>query len=255
MNFVPADQLTLDFLRRHGPLHTPYLYEATKELRSDRTGHRKSLLRLARNNYLRLPAPLNNPLIHTDYLVYDTVESKDHRDFIHAFMTSIITANIELEALKAGYKFISQAEILQGRDLAFPTDDKPTYPDALFGIDYGNGVRFFALETDRGTEAINPKHQRANSIKRKLQAYNHILNKKTHEDLNLPTIFPVFVTTNPTRMKSFVTLAEILFKSSKRMLFNSIEGFQPYHRTPKLIPSLFGEFQRAGNDPLDISKS
>ena len=197
-------------------------------------------------------------------------------------MTSFITANIELEAVKMGYKFISQDEILAKAPSEIKNAKKPlempsvithtfakgerrytqhsnraTEPDQLFGIDYGTGCRFFALEADRGTESIEPTNLKVNSILRKFLAYNDILQKRVYRKLfNIPVLYPVFVTTNAKRRDNLVALAETLFpKGSTHTLFSFIPGFEFYFRTPSLLPSLFNDpWKRAAKEPFLISE-
>ena len=277
-------------IQRHGPLPSHYLYAFTKHLCTDIFGQRKRLQKLWNEGYLDRPPALNHPLVRTDHLIYSLSDKSrqllaelgkrneyateltgGHR---HAFMTACITANIELGAIKEGYKFISQEEIMAKANrqvrhpLSIPSkisyqiktkqhSDRPTEPDQLFGIDYGNGFRFYALETDRGTESIEPKNLKANSILRKLLSYDHILRRAEYKKLfGIPVIYPMFVTTSEERVTHMVSLAEKLYpKGSKFTLFTHIPGFDFYYRTPPLLPKLFTHpWQRAGNEPLLINK-
>lgn len=275
MRLLPRDILIFDTIQRHGPLPHHYLFALTKS--KDNDGFRKRLLALTRNGYLVRVDELSDPFCFWYFKVYNLDEKAEKilggKRYLyapaikggneHALMTAYITANIELEADKRGYRYITQEEILAKapvKDLLLPStiqhtlkgknarSNRPTEPDQIFGIEYAPGnARFFALETDRGTEPETRDNLNQNSILRKLLCYKDILEKRAYrEHWNLPHLFPLFITTSKTRAHN---MREQLGKlgSNKFFLFNSMEGFDPYFFPPKrFYPELFGEYERTG---------
>ena len=205
-------------------------------------------------------------------------------DFKHQLMTACITANIALGAVSGGYRYVSQEEILASRTcpeetraaqkpLAVQTSithtvghrDRSSHveksnrfmePDQLFGIDYGNGYRFYALETDRGTEPLIRQNLRENSILKKLLSYKDILACATYKTRwGLPNLFPLFITTSEKRVENMLALARSLHQShSSFLLFGFVPGFKPYVRTPELLPHLFSRPYSRISDNFDIGR-
>lgn len=293
MRLEPRDQLILELLQRHGPLHNPYLFEFTKHLAHDRAGFRKRLLALRRNGYIFRPDALKRPHVDADFHVFkladkgkEALGAKQYRYANpipgwdeHAFMIACITANIELEAVKRGCRFISQEEILAQAPgttqtakspLLIPSkigktlengrhakSDKGTEPDQLFGIEYPDGkARFFALEADRGNEPQTRNNLYQNSIEKKLLGYEDIFkNQMFKRHFGIPFAFPTFITTSIDRAFGMVQLVKSTLKKHDHLfLFRSIDGFHPYLRTPPLMPDLFGKYQNT-DGTLDISKA
>ena len=287
MRLTERDILTFEAIQRHWWLPSHYLHQFTKHVAKDEFFHRKVLKRLVDEGYLERPAALNDPRVKNDFLNYALtpkaeaaleVEGKRYQfsqppggGFAHAAMTVAITANIELEATKAGVRFISQEEMLakaSEKTLDIPASIsyqfkngtqhsmRPTTPDQFFGLDYGTGFRFFAVEADRGTETLEPKNLKANSILRKLLSYDYILRKGDYKkQFGIPQLYVLFATTSPDRAMNMVQLAEKLFKRSGFMLFSHIPGFGHFFKSPPLLPELWTRpWLRAGNDPFDISK-
>ena len=108
--------------------------------------------------------------------------------WLHRFMTSCITASIELATLARGnISYISQSEILRRADaelrcaveIADPISGyrykKDLIPDALFGLRYhtaeGDRFRFFVVEADRATEPATSGNWNRKSFERNLAQY------------------------------------------------------------------------------------
>lgn len=280
MELTPRRLRTIEAIHRHWWLPSHYLYEFTKDLCKDVLGQRRDLALMVKEGLLERPRAINNPLVKNDFLNYALtpkslaiLEQMGKRNvysqppsggYEHASMTVAITANIDLECSRAGYRFITQEEILANapqKSLPLPSSisytfngkvqqsDAPTVPDAIFGIDYGTGCRFFAVEADRGTETVAPtKSFKNSSILRKLLAYNYILQRGEYKNLlNIPVLYPLLITTAPERAANMKALAERQFKSSKLMLFGDIPGFTYFFRSPPLLPRLFTQpWKRAG---------
>ena len=294
MHLRPRDILIFEAIQRHGPLPSHYLYEFTKDAAHDRIGFRKRLTALRRTGLLDCPEQLNNPLIKTDFKVYILTKKSEEilRDagklnhfaspvsggYQHMFMAACITANIEIEAMKAGFRYIAQEEILakqtcpdetraamkplalassiawefsraDGKKYAHKSA-RSTEPDQLFGIDYGNGVRFFALEADRGTEPLTRPNLSENSILRKVLSYKDILIRgEFKKRYGIPNLYPLFVTTAEDRVDNMLALTRSIYPNgSNFLLFKAIGGFQFYFRTPPLLPELFtAPYKRVGD--------
>jgi len=201
----------------------------------------------------------------------------------HALMASCITANIELEVTRAGLGYISQEaifasskcpqetktakrplalaasishELNRGNGISMHRSDRPIEPDQIFGINYGNGFRFFAVEADRGTEPLTRANLNENSILRKVLAYKNILTSGEYKKRwGIPNLFPMFITTADERVRNMVDLTRSIYPDgTQHLLFKAIVGFHVYFRTPPLIPELFGEYVRTG-EPFDIRKA
>ena len=308
----PRDILTLEVIQRHGPLPSHYLYEFTKHIAKDLFGHRKRLKDLWNENhtphkgfYLERPIQqFQTYFARSQYLVYDLADAgrgtlkqlgKLNRyamppsgGFTHALMTACITASIELAARKAGYRYISQEEILDRAPastktakmpLALPTDishsvkkngasytyrsDRPTIPDQLFGIDYGGKASFFALEADRATAPVERYNLTQNSYLRKFLCYRAINRTEIYkEHFGIPNLIILNVTVSITHMQNIMNLVhELTLKPDgsygiSNLLFQCVPDFATYLRLPPLLPYLFTEpWLRAGKPPFFISKA
>lgn len=201
----------------------------------------------------------------------------------HTFMAACVTANIELGCIAAGFRYITQEEILASakcpdttreakKPLALATSiahtfkradgstythcsDRPTEPDQLFGIDYGNGFRFFALEADRGTEPLTRPNLGENSILRKVLSYKDILIRGGYKkQWGIPNLYPLFVTTANERADNMVDLTKTIYPNgSNFLLFKAIQGFHVYLRTPPLLPQLFTDPYKRTGDAFSIA--
>lgn len=288
---MPRDLITFEAIQRHWWLPSHYLFEFTKHLNPDMFAHRRRLAQLVKERLLRRPEDLNNPRVKNDFLNYALTPKSEailrarglenqHTTypgggFAHAAMTVAVTANIDLEATRAGFRYITQEEIIAGgpakdqkQPLAIPTSisyqfktgvqrsDRPTVPDQLFGIDYGTGCRFFAVEADRGTETISPNTGlQNNSILRKLLSYKNILDTKAaKKHFGIPNFFVLIATTSQARADSIIKLAKDICPS-EYILVTWVPGFDYFFKSPPLLPRLWsGAWERPGKEPFYISK-
>lgn len=122
--------------------------------------------------------------------------------FWHRLMVADIVSSFEILAKMNGLRFRDQWDILGDKPLSLPTtidwgklhSDKPLEPDALFAFDN----RYFLLEADRGTEAVERSNLHQTSYLRKLLAYRDIIRSKTTErEWGIPTPFVLTITTKP----------------------------------------------------------
>lgn len=294
MRITPNDIAIFEAIQRHGLLHTPYIH-AFVAGNLNALQHR--LQKLTDEGYVERRLKYNrSPIDHKIYHLTDKGKrTLGSRLFMyatspsggpaHAMMTAIITANIELGAKASGLRFITQDEILQDAPreirearfpLSLPSDitwtfrgrekhsDRPTILDALFGIDYGNGERYFGVEADCGSEIIEPDETEAtskdfqvNSILRKQLSYDYILR---HDDyvkhFNIPrgAFFPLFVTTSPNRARHFAEQQAEISNTSSHILYSSVSHFQEYCITPPIFPNLWNDgWLRAGGTYFFLS--
>jgi len=310
ISLQPRDLLTLEVIQRHGPLPAHYLYEFTKPIAVDEFGHRKRLKDLWNENrnshkafYLDRPLQqFQTYFARSQFLVYDLADGgrealreqgKLNRyalapsgGFTHALMTSCITASIELGALQAGYRYISQEEILERAPincrtakiplaLATPIShtikingpprmhhsNRPTIPDQLFGIDYGGRALFFVLEADRATEPVERSNLDQNSYLRKVLCYRAINRSEIYKrHFGVPNLIVLNVTVSTEHLRSIFSLIHDLTEKIdgsygiSNMLFQVVPEFATYLRMPPLLPHLFAEpWLRAGKTPFRIN--
>jgi hypothetical protein len=145
----PRDMLMLEFIQRHGPLPSHYLYEATKHISRNMFWHRKRLKDLWNERdtphgsfYLERPfQQFQTYFARSQFIVYGLTDASRQAladagklnqyatppggGFTHALMTSCVTASIELECAKAGHRYISQEEILARAPVSTRTAKQP----------------------------------------------------------------------------------------------------------------------------------
>ncbi len=305
--------LTFEAIQRHGPLPSHYLHEFTKHIAKDFFGQRKRLKNLWNENnnrdkgyYLERPIQqFQTYFARSQFLVYELTDTSRQAlreqgrlcqyatppsgGFTHALMTSCVTASIELEAIKAGQRYISQEEILARAPmstktaktpLALPTDishtfrkndgstylqysNRPTVPDQLFGIDYGGKASFFALEVDRATEPVFRSELKNNSYLRKILSYRAINKTEIYKrHFGIPNLIILNVTVSTPHMQSIIDLVrELTMKKDgtygiSNCLFQMVPDFSNYLRIPPLLPYLFtGPWLRSGKEPFHIDKA
>ena len=143
--------------------------------------------------------------------------------FDHDFATGYILGSISLGARQTGLRYISWLEIL-GRQkcpiatrearnpFAIPYDasdgQRHLIPDALFGLEYGNGACFFALETDMGTEQHRDNEIKNATIVRKLRGYRQIVREETFKTwYGLPSPQVLIATASVVRMHNLLDTA------------------------------------------------
>jgi len=195
--------------------------------------------------------------------------------WLHRFMTSCVTASIELATLgRDDLTYIPQSEILAraGADLRYPvtitdpetkwTGEKVLIPDAVFGLRYhtenGNRFRFFTVEADRATEPTTSSNWNRKSFERNLLQYEDYVAGGAYRD-HLGLTAPLLVLNvlsdeqRAQRMVDFV--AKRYPKGNAFMLFQAWEDFGPVFRPPEPGPALLmGDWNRSGLPVFDIDK-
>ena len=187
--------------------------------------------------------------------------------WLHRFMTSCITASIELATLgRSDIAYIPQSQILErakaelrylvtiidpgtGRELT-----KDLVPDAVFGLEYGTDdgsrFRFFVVEADRATEPTTSSNWNRKSFLRNLLQYEAYVSGgavRRHLDLKAPLLV-LTVSSDAARTARMVDLtAKRCQQGNSFMLFQTWTDFGPAFRPPHPVLSLLmREWVRAG---------
>jgi Replication-relaxation len=286
------DFAILSALERHGPLPSTYLYEFTKHLARNYKGHQQRLTDLYnedntphRGFYLERPeqqyASINARYQPMSYEITDhgrhALRDKDiprqmwqppNGPYLHRFMTSCITASMELATAQCGHRYLSQYDIFRHpkcpsslatavNPLALPCADGVIIPDALFGIDYGGKYRFFALEADRKTEIVVSEKSRSKSYAKKLESYIQVLQQQSYRQVwGIPTLTVATVTTSDAHMKNIISqLSQVAdARMAARFLFKTKSQFGKYWTVPDIMDDLHSDpWERVG-DPFHFAK-
>ena len=280
-------------LERHGPLPSTYLYAITKHVARNFKGFQQRLTDLYNEDntthqgfYLERPeqqyASINARYQPMSYELTDDatralrgrgipVQSFElaNGPYLHRFMTSCLTASIELAVKAAGHRYISQADIFthakcpkdvltRDHPLALPCSDGVIIPDQIFGIDYGGKYRFFALEADRKTETVVSTKASAKAYAKKLESYLDVLRDQSFRDVwGIPSLSIVTVTTSKAHMQTMMAaLADMTdVRQTTRFLFKTQAQFGKYWTVPPVLGGLFIESWQRVTTPLDISSS
>ena len=187
--------------------------------------------------------------------------------WLHRFMTSCITASIELATLaRDDVSYIPQSVILARAetDLRFPvtiTDPstgwrgpKDLIPDAAFGLCYhtpkGDRFRFFAVEADRATEPTTSSNWSRKSFERNLSQYEAYIAGGAYRDhlgLSAPLLV-LNVLSDERRMDRMTDFITNHYPHGNRfMLFQAWQEFGPVFRPPEPSPALLdGGWVRGG---------
>ena len=194
---------------------------------------------------------------YADYLLWIKVRRQYRAPhFDHDLATGYAAASIQLACRAQGLKFISWRDIL-GRDkcpreakdadnpLGIPHKSGATTryitPDNLFGIEYGVGACFFALETDMGTEQQSERADGSTSIEQKVKGYREIIHAQEFKTrFGLPSLQVMFLTIGVVRMHGIIqTVARIASKdgkgSARPFLFKAVPAF--LNRTHAPLPA------------------
>ena len=195
--------------------------------------------------------------------------------WLHRFMTSSITASVELCTLaRDSLTYISQSEILARveSEIGFPvtiTDPetkrsmvREIIPDAVFGLRYhttrGDRFRFFSVEADRATEPTTTANWNRKSFLRNVLQYEaYVAGGGYREHLGLAAPMLVLnVTSDPTRMKRMLRLMAGHFpQGNNYQLFQCWEDFGPVFRPSSPNFSLLaGAWTRAALPPIQIEQ-
>lgn len=195
--------------------------------------------------------------------------------WLHRFMTSCITASIELATLaRTDLSYIPQSEILAraGADLRHPVTiaapgtgyryTKDLIPDAVFGLRYrthrGDRFRFFAVEADRATEPTTSSNWNRKSFERNLLQYETYVAGGAYRDhlgLTAPLLV-LNVLSDERRAERMVDFTAKRYpKGNAFMLFQAWKDFGPVFRPPEPNQALMlGGWDRGGMTPFCIDE-
>lgn len=193
--------------------------------------------------------------------------------WLHRFMTSSVTASIELATLGSDdVSYIPQSAILARAetDLRYPvtiTDPgsgwrgpKDLIPDVVFGLQYhtpqGDRFRFFAVEADRATEPTTSSNWNRKSFERNLTQYDAYVAGGAYRDhlgLTAPLLV-LNVLSDSKRMGRQVEFVAGRYPHGNAfMLFQVWEDFGPVFRPPAPNSDLLaGAWLRGGTKPFCI---
>jgi len=278
VRLTERDWVWLKAIHRHGPLASSYLLGFAK---SDGVNEKRARERLTDlfheastkhgGSYLTRPAQQFQTIdARYNQLVYDLapagvkalkkigawsdVSGPNGGPWWHNFMTSSITASIELASrTRSDLTFIPQTAILERAQATLsspvmyidPVSKKPVtkslIPDALFGLEYhtpkGSRYRFFAVEADRATEPLKTANPNRKSFMRTIAQYDAFIaggQYRKQYKLTAPLLV-LFVTTSEVRAKSLVErVCEINPPVAPAMLFQHWLALKP----PASIPCI-----------------
>lgn len=205
-------------------------------------------------------------------------------EFSHDLMVSDIMASIEIGIReRPRLRYIPATEIL-AKALWRPTKDDihplhiPTRisytfedghredwegllkPDGLFGIQYPEGYRFFALEADRDTEPGERMTLQRTSILRKLLQYRSIMRKPSDgqptyaQRLGVPNLYVLTITVSERACEQMVAIGERTLEQSPFFLFGVMPTLDGTEKdAPATSFALTTRYKRIGMSPFDIS--
>jgi len=269
-----ADRLLFDAIHRHGPLPSGYLYELSKHVRKDLMTLKHRLTEFYNGDkagpfLTRPPQQFAGYEARYQHLVYDLAPralafiGKPHRTrndpFLHQLMQACVGASLELLITRAGLRYIGRDEILKGKPLPLALGNGNTLiPDDLFGIEYPEGFRFFAVEIDRNTESIERKNLGYNTFGKKVENYFQALEDKRFKEWGIPNLSVLVVTTNATHALNMLGYIERQDRPryKDRFAFQVEPCFGALWRVPKtLLAQLTEQPWQTASGTKDITKA
>lgn len=291
------DLLWLRKLAEHGPLPSSFLLAFAGDMHKSDKRARERLTDLFHEDntpdsgpYLIRP-PQQFRTIDSRYnqLVYDltpageralaSAELQDRKraapsgPWLHRFMTSCITASIELATLRRpDITYIPQSQILARAkaEPSFPVSIinpdtkceiiKTLASDAVFGLEYltdeRSRFRFFAVEADRATEPTTSNNWNRKSFQRNLLQYDAYVAGgayRSHLRLTAPLLV-LTVSSDATRTARMIDFVAKRYPAGNGfMLFQTCEDFGPVFRPPQPnLTLLMGNWGRGGLPPFKI---
>lgn len=291
------DFLWFEKLAEHGPLPSSFLLAFAANLRKCEKRARERLTDLFNEDnttdggpYLvRPPQQFRTLDSRYNQLVYDLApagrralarnarslpgQSAPSGPWLHGFMTSCVTASVELTTSgRSDISYIPQSRILArtNAELRYSVTIidpvtkremvKDLMPDALFGLEYhtdhGSRFRFFAVEADRATEPTTSANWNRKSFLRNLLQYDAYVTGGAYRR-HLGLTAPLLVLTISSNAMRTARMAEFAAKrypdGNSFMLFQTWPDFGMIFRPPQPNPNLLdGEWARGGLLPFMI---
>jgi hypothetical protein len=189
-------------------------------------------------------------------------EFQRSNSFAHDLFLGCFTAAFELKARRFRFREellehpnCPEATRAEKSPFYFSYGGEKLYPDDIFGNEYEEGrSRFFALEIDRATESKGGKA--ANTIEKKVKAYQDILRETSYRRLGLPNITVLFATTRNSNADAILRVIEeqVEPRCQPHFLVQAFSTFDDPWRVPKeLLPVMTG-WRSTKEQDLDISK-
>jgi hypothetical protein len=175
--------------------------------------------------------------------------------FKHQFMVSCITASIELNARKKGWRYIPQHELLQRAETELAIDIHGLLrPDALFALEIGGKYLIFFLEADRAAEPLDTRNIRK-SFRRNVEQYRQLIGNEVYKDkFNLKArALLLNVTVSEKRRDHMIKMVDEIFpQGCTYILSHALPEFGRYFKPPRTMNLLDVRWQRAGNPAYRI---
>ena len=284
-------------LAEHGPLPSSFLLDYTKDSHVSEKRARERLTDLFHEDHtpdggtylVRPPQQFRTIDSRYNQLVYDlapagwqaltrcgttgTDRSAPSGPWVHRFMTSCITASIELATLpRDDVSYIPQSAILARAktDLRCPvTIIEPTtrkriikalIPDAIFGLRYhtcaGDRFRFFAVEADRATEPTTSANWNRKSFERSMLQYHAYVAGgayRKHLKLTAPLLVLNVLSDARRMLRMLDFVAKHYPQGNSFMLFQTWEDFGLIVRPPGPSARFLDRWMRGNRDPLQLT--
>lgn len=271
----------MQFLNLHGPLSSEYLFQLTYGQATNRDNFNKQILELfdgqmvykpiqqratdpdTRNGHFHVYdlTEKGKAYLKTEGLSVDTLRPNGN-DWVHQFMTSSITATIDIMCRRTGYRYIPPHEYLNRAGTArienapFVFDgirrERSLSPDAVFAIDYGGSFIAYALEADRDTECGETADWRRKSFKRSVLQYREVIGRKLYRNAykREAMMMLLYVTVNQGNAESALRIIDEQIGPCPYIAVGVEHAFETPFYPPKLMAQLFeGSLARAGKQP------
>lgn len=196
------------------------------------------------------------------------------KEFRHSLMICETLSNIELGAREAGHRFIGWEEILHdGEAFSFlasydyPTArgkervrDKEIIPDALFGIDYGDGRKaYFAVEAQNTSPNQLYSDKRAatrSSALKKYLSYRDIVGRRLYRKLGIKNMRVLVLAPSDEKLSNHLTVLAGVTKESHLFLHRVVPLYGANYNQPRPNPDLYNStWLRVGLNPEGSSQS
>lgn len=235
----------LDLIQRHERVSSHEVYTYQSLLHQTSLTDRQYIQRRLRNLYHekgfveRPRKQRETDTFHSNYLIYSLTEAGElelgTRRHVYAkrisgweqhlhFLTRL-TVWMELACIKHGLQYIHREKLFERADtkqLRIMVGDTPHIPDDIFGINYGDRRRYFALEADRATEDLK-------TIFRKIDVYDALMHSQQFKQWGIFNITVLICTLSPGRALTVLDYIRNNTRYPKAFLIKAYPQFdRPY---------------------------